>query len=89
MSEGTEQLGKTFNKGSDLPWFDNPPALELVHTVKTHEYQDDGAAVINDANNHPDLAPYSPELFGPKELLIPCIEVLRFSAIHHQPSTTA
>ena len=65
MSKGTEQLGKTFNKGSDLPGFDNPPAFKFVHLVETHEYQDDWTAVIDDADNHPDLAPYSPELFGP------------------------
>ncbi len=87
VSESTEQLGNTFDKGSDLPWFDNPPALELVHLVETHEYQDDGAAVIDDADDHPDLPPYSPELFGSYELLVPSVEVLCFCAIH-QPITT-
>jgi hypothetical protein len=87
VSKGTKQLGQAFNQGSDLPWFDNPPALEFVHTVKTHEYQDDGAAVIDDANDHPDLAPYSPELFGLEELLVPFVEVMCFCAVH-QPITT-
>jgi hypothetical protein len=87
VSKGTEQFGKTFNQGSDLPWFDNPPALELVHTVKTHEYQDDGATVIDDADDHSDLAPYSPELFGLEELLVPFVKVMCFCAVH-QPITT-
>jgi len=83
VSEGTKQFWQTFNQGSDLPWFDNPPALEFVHTVKTHEYQDDGAAVIDDANDHPDLAPHCPKLFGFEELWIPGVELMCFSAIHH------
>lgn len=89
MSEGTKQLGKTFNKGSDLPGFDNPPALEFVNLVETHEYQDDGATVIDDANDHPDLAPYSPKLLGPGKLLVPFVEVMCLCAVHHQPTTTA
>lgn len=89
MPEGTEQLGKTFNKDSDLPGFDNPPALEFVNLVETHEYQDNGATVIDDANDHPDLAPYSPKLFGPRKLLVPFVEVMCLCAVHHQPITIA
>lgn len=88
VSESTEQLGNTFDKGSNLPWFDNPPALEFVHLVETHEYQDDGATVVDDANDHPDLAPNSPELFCSGELLVPFVKVMCFCAIH-QPITTA
>ena len=87
VSKGTEQFGKAFNQGSNLPWFNNPPALEFVHTIKTHEYQDDGATVVDDANDHPDFAPYSPELFGLKELLVPFVEVMCFCTVH-QPITT-
>ena len=89
VSENAEKLGKTLDQSSDLPWLDNPPALELVNFVETHEYQDDRAAVIEDAHNHPDLTPYSPELFCPKELLIPGVEMMCLCAVHHYTVTIA
>ena len=83
VSKSTKEFGKTLDQSSDLPWLDNPPTLKFVNFVETHEYQDDRAAVIEDAHDHSDLTPHSPELFCPEELLIPGVEMMCLCAVHH------
>jgi len=89
VSERPEELWNTLNQRSNLPRFNNPPALELVHFVETHEYQDDRASVIDDTDDHSELLPDSPELFCSCELWIPGVELVCFSSVHGQAITIA
>lgn len=76
MPNSTEKLGQPFHKIGNLPRLDHAPALEFVDTIQAHENQEHGSTVIDDADDHLDLAPHSPELFGSCKVRVTFVEVL-------------
>ncbi len=63
MPDCTEELRQALHKIGNLPRLDDAPTLKFVDPIQAHDDQEHGCAVIDDANDHLDLAPHSPELF--------------------------
>jgi len=78
----TEQFGHLLDQRGDLPRLEDSPAPELVDAIKAEQHHQDSTSVINDANDHLDLAVDLPELSNPGVLWVGFVELMRFGSVH-------
>lgn len=66
-----------------MPWFNDAPTFELVNLVKAHEYQDNGARIIDDSDEPFDASVDLPKFTRLFKFWIWFVVVTRFTSVHH------
>jgi len=83
VTQAVEELWNFFYETGNLPGFYNLQAFEFVDLVKTHQDEQDGAGVIDDAYVPFDRSVGFPELAGPLKVGIWFVVMVCLASVGH------